>query len=84
MCQRGFKEGCEERISLPSDTPGQIAAIIEYLYHNDFWPRRNLKLQEDRRPFTLELGDLYVVAEKYRLMGMKTKILQKLEICTVL
>ena len=67
MCNGSFKEGVEQQIELPDDDAHIFGRVLEYMYCGVFdkfeTPTPNVKV--------LVLADLYILAEKYQLSGLK-------------
>ncbi|KAI4137172.1 MAG: hypothetical protein L6R39_007437 [Caloplaca ligustica] len=79
MCTRDFREAHHRRIVLPADSPKDLAAIVEYLYMDDFSTLGNPDAREnkDGKECARELASLYVTAEKYQLDGLKELVVEK-------
>lgn len=81
MCDPGFKEALEKRITSPAERPSHLRAIVEYLYTDDFWTRGNPQDNSSTTSRALELAHLYVSATQYGLEAMKDIIVAKLRLC---
>lgn len=82
MCEGEFKEAYERRISLPADDPKDLAAIVEYLYMDNFSTVGNPEAGLDRKACALELASLYVTAEYYQMDALKKLTVEKFKGCT--
>ncbi|KAL8905990.1 MAG: hypothetical protein Q9171_006454 [Xanthocarpia ochracea] len=82
MCNTGFREALEKRITLPEERPNLLGAIIEYLYTDDFWTRGHGQTDLSKRDKAFELAHLYVSAAQYGLEAMKDLIVAKLRRCS--
>ncbi|MCJ1262624.1 hypothetical protein MMC22_002494 [Lobaria immixta] len=75
MCNGSFREGLKHHIELPDDDIHVFGYMLEYLYRGVFrgfeTPNQDLK--------TVMLADLYIMAEKYQLQGLKTLLVTPLE-----
>ena len=84
MCNTGFKEALEKRITLPEERPSLLGAIIEYLYTDDFWTEGHGQVDLSKRDKAFGLAHLYVSAAQYGLEAMKDLIVAKLRCCSEL
>ncbi|KAL8917672.1 MAG: hypothetical protein Q9172_005735 [Xanthocarpia lactea] len=84
MCNIGFKEALEKRITLPEEQPRLLGPIIEYLYTDDFWTEGHGPIDLSKRDKAFELAHLYVSAAQYGLEAMKDLIAAKLRRCSEL
>ncbi|KAL8855313.1 MAG: hypothetical protein Q9178_008027 [Gyalolechia marmorata] len=84
MCNPGFKEALEKRITLPEERPSLLGPIIEYLYTDDFWTEGHGPIDLSKRDKAFELAHLYVSAAQYGLEAMKDLIVAKLRRCSEL
>ncbi|KAL8959574.1 MAG: hypothetical protein Q9193_003587 [Seirophora villosa] len=82
MCEGQFKEAYERRILLPADNPQDIAAIVEYLYTNDFATIGNPNAGLDCQTCAAQLKSLYGTAEYYQMDPLKDLIVKKFKDCT--
>ncbi|KAI4284000.1 MAG: hypothetical protein L6R38_001738 [Xanthoria sp. 2 TBL-2021] len=62
MCDPGFKEALEKRITLPAERPTHLRAIVEFLYTDDFWTGGNSQNNSSSLSRTLQLAHLHVSA----------------------
>ncbi|KAL8787225.1 MAG: hypothetical protein Q9213_002336 [Squamulea squamosa] len=83
MCTPGFKEAHEKRITLPEESPSVLAAIVEYLYTDNFWANGHPHTNPSTQNKAWKLAHLYVSAGQYGLEAMKDIIVTKLEQNTV-
>ncbi|KAL8855319.1 MAG: hypothetical protein Q9178_008033 [Gyalolechia marmorata] len=75
MCHGEFEESRTFTLRLPDDKPNLIKAMIQYLYSGDFQDSGSV---ETPRKTSHNLAEMYGVAEKYQLKGLKTLIIKKL------
>lgn len=71
-----FSEGITKEIALPEDDSDSFGRVIEHLYGNNDAALNVDLLDSDG---TEKLADLYGLAEKYQLPGLKHLVVQKLE-----
>ncbi|KAL8649349.1 MAG: hypothetical protein Q9210_004458 [Variospora velana] len=82
MCKGQFKEAHERRITLPVDNPQDVAAIVEYMYMDNFTTIGNPNAGSDHQTCALQLASLYMVAEYYQIDPLKALIVKKFKTCT--
>ena len=74
MCNGSFKESLEQQIELPDDDADIFGRVLEYMYRGVFdgfeTPTQNVKVAM--------LADLYILAEKYQLSGLKKLLIPPL------
>ncbi|KAL8646349.1 MAG: hypothetical protein Q9226_006897 [Calogaya cf. arnoldii] len=79
MCHGHFEESRTFTICLPDDNPDAIRAVIHYLYSGDTQKFGSVDPPGSTITALFDLAELYGVAEKYQLQGLKTLIIKKLE-----
>lgn len=79
MCHGQFEESRTFTICLPDDRPDVIRAVIQYLYSRDIQKFGSVNPSGCTITALFDLAELYGVAEKYQLKGLKTVIIEKLE-----
>ncbi|KAL8712376.1 MAG: hypothetical protein Q9225_006953, partial [Loekoesia sp. 1 TL-2023] len=82
MCYGRFKESQESRIELPDDDPVVIKAIIQYLYSGDFLDFGTIESGGGSAGAADQLSDIYITAEKYQLLDLKSLVIEKLRTVT--
>ena len=74
MCNGSFKEGVEQQIELPDDDANIFGCMLEYMYRGVFHdfetPTPDVR--------AAMLADLYILAEKYQLKGLKKLLITPL------
>lgn len=74
MTSSSFLEGVTKEIALPEDDADSFGRIIEHLYGNN-----DAALDVDDSDEAEKLANLYGLAEKYQLPGLKDLVIQKLK-----
>lgn len=80
MCHGQFEESRTFTIFLPDDNPDVIRAVIQYLYSRDIQKFGSVNPSGCTITALFDLAELYGVAEKYQLKGLKTVIIEKLRV----
>ena len=69
-----FKEGQTLEIPLPEDKPEHVEKIIAWLYTGQLEYHRPRISSDDARPALEDLVSLYIVADKYFVQGLRSRI----------
>lgn len=79
MCHGPFEESLTFTIRLPDENPDTIQAVIQYLYSGNTQKFGSVNETGCTITALLKLAELYGVAEKYQLQGLKALVIKKLE-----
>ncbi|KAL8953812.1 MAG: hypothetical protein Q9222_000321 [Ikaeria aurantiellina] len=83
MCTGNFAEAHKRHIVLPEDDPVHFAAIVDFLYTGHIWST-GVPLEEEpsNQDIVIELAHLYIMADKYALHAMKSRIVSSMKTYT--
>lgn len=74
---KGFLEAYKKSMKIPEDDPDQFEFLVQWLYTKKLnLPDPDINEARDER--YLQLCDLYILADKYRILGMKNHIIDYL------
>ena len=79
MCHGPFEESLIFTIRLPDENPDTLQAVIQYLYTGNTQKFGSVNETGCTIRALLKLAELYGVAEKYQLQGLKALVIKKLE-----
>ncbi|KAI9723039.1 MAG: hypothetical protein M1812_001488 [Candelaria pacifica] len=74
LCDSNFKEAHDRHIRLPEDDADAFGKVLEYLYSQTYTPATT---STSPSALASEMGDLYIMADKYQLNLLKALMVQK-------
>jgi hypothetical protein len=70
LCKSQFCEGVSKLIDLPEDDPNMLNLLLEFLYTGSFDEPKDIE------GVLVAFQELYVLADKYQLFGLKTSVVR--------